>query len=500
MVHVEYSPMYTHAPTSATAKENGAYYTPLPVAESLVRFAVRTPEDRLLDPACGDGRFIALHVNSVGVERDVSAARKACERAPNAKVHRGDFFQWAESTNERFDCAAGNPPFIRYQRFAGETRERALRFCQGLGVSFSGLTSSWAPFLVAAAALLRQGGRLAFVVPASIGHAPHAAPLIEYLVGHFNRVRVVAVRKKLFPHLSEDCWILLADGFGGATEHIEFVQVDCFHGFEDRLAHDSYKPVPVRAWRDKWRSRLRPYLLDDTARSLYLNAAQSRSSVRLGEIASVGIGYVTGDNSFFHLRPSEIERWEVPTNFVHPTVRNSRLLPSEVLHPKTIKDWWQSDQPAFLLRIPKRANLPSAVQSYLNSTRGEKARHAYKCRSRKPWYSVPDVQVPTFFLTYMSGAMPSLVRNDAAATCTNALHAVHLNNDRDADRLLQSWRSPYLKLSCEIEGHPLGGGMLKLEPKEAARLLIPPARPLPFGPEAEIYDAITTLRSWRHYD
>jgi len=492
--------MYTHAPTPTLAKENGAYYTPLAVADSLVRFAVRTPADRLLDPACGDGRFIALHANSVGVERDLVAAEKACERAPNAKVYRGDFFHWAETTHERFDCAAGNPPFIRYQLFAGETRGRALRFCRSLGVSFSGLTSSWAPFLVAAAALLRQGGRLAFVVPASIGHAPHAAPLIEYLVHHFSTVRILAVRKKLFPHLSEDCWVLFADGFGGATEHIEFIQVDCFNNFEERLALDSSKLVPVREWRDQWRSRLRPYLLDDAARSLYHNATQSKSSVRLGEIASVGIGYVTGDNSFFHLRPSEIEHWRVPAELIHPTVRNSRSLPSEVLSSSTVEDWRQSNQPAFLLRIPKCANLPPTVQSYLNSTRGEKARRAYKCRSRTPWYSVPDVRIPTFFLTYMSGEIPSLVRNDAAATCTNALHAVHLNNGKDADRLLQSWRSPYLKLSCEIEGHPLGGGMLKLEPKEAARLLIPPPRLLPFGSEAEVHRAIRTLRGWRHYD
>jgi adenine-specific DNA-methyltransferase len=34
-------------------------------------------------------------------------------------------------------------------------------------------------FLVTTASLLKQGGRLAFVVPAEIGHAPYAAPLVE---------------------------------------------------------------------------------------------------------------------------------------------------------------------------------------------------------------------------------------------------------------------------------------------------------------------------------
>src|SRR5271166_4358635 len=38
-------------------KEIGAYYTPEAVAASLVMWAVRHGSDRMLDPACGDGRF-----------------------------------------------------------------------------------------------------------------------------------------------------------------------------------------------------------------------------------------------------------------------------------------------------------------------------------------------------------------------------------------------------------------------------------------------------------
>jgi adenine-specific DNA-methyltransferase len=56
-------------------KEAGAYYTPDPVVSSLVAWAVRGPEDRLIDPSCGDGRFIASHRNAVGIEQDTDATR-----------------------------------------------------------------------------------------------------------------------------------------------------------------------------------------------------------------------------------------------------------------------------------------------------------------------------------------------------------------------------------------------------------------------------------------
>ena len=95
---------------------------------------------------------------------------------------------------------------------------------------------------------------------------------------------------------------------------------------------------------------------------------------------------------------------------------------------------------------------------------------------RDPWYSVPDVQIPDFFLTYMSGLEPSLVRNDAKCTCTNSLHTVRIKKGAPARSYSGSWGLPFVQLSCEIEGHPLGGGMLKLEPREATQIVLPSAK------------------------
>lgn len=189
--------------SEVSRKKTGAYYTPEDVVRILVGWAVRSSDDRLLDPSCGDGRFLCLHPCCVGVEQDAVAVERARSFAPESRIYKDDFFNWAASTQERFDCAAGNPPFIRYQTW-GAARGRGLNFCASKGVIFNGLTSSWAPFFVAAASLLRHGGRLAFVVPSEIGHAPYASPLLEYLRTHFARITVAAIRKKFFPKLS-DC-------------------------------------------------------------------------------------------------------------------------------------------------------------------------------------------------------------------------------------------------------------------------------------------------------
>ena len=483
--------------SDSSRKTSGAYFTPEWVAACLTRWVVRSDTDRLLDPACGDGRFIACHRNSVGIEQHGGSATRATERAPWALVHEGEFFDWATNTRERFECAAGNPPFIRYQSFRGDVRRRALRHCVARGARFSGLTSSWAPFLVATAGLLKPSGRMAFVVPAEIGHAPYAAPLLEYLVDHFDTVQIVAIRKKLFPELSEDCWLLCASGFGGATRELRLTVVDQFEASAGPPQHDVR--IPVDEWRVTWNRRLRPFLLSGRVRSLYRAVAQSPGTRRFGELATTRIGYVTGANEFFHLRPSTARDWLIPEEFLCPTVRNGKALPDSELTRTAVDQWKQSDEPMMLLRIPRDAAVPSPVRRYLETAAGRHARTAFKCRTREPWYSVPDVRFPDLFLSYMAGRKPKLVLNSAAATCTNTVHAVVMRDKSLVDRVLQAWGSSFCTLSCEIEGHALGGGMLKLESGEAGRILVPSAHMVRTLDEPEIHDAVATMRAWRHW-
>ena len=479
-------------------KLSGAYFTPEPLVEALVCWAVRNESDRLLDPSCGDGRFIAAHANSVGIEQEPESARAAIERAPWALVHEGDFFQWAEATPERFECCAGNPPFIRYQHFNGAIRKRALELCARQGARFSGLTSSWAPFLVAAASLLNPGGRMAFVVPAEIGHAPYAAPLLEYLVANFESVHIVAVREKLFPQLSEDCWLLYTGGFGGRTSAIQFSAVDRFEWMARPPAYPLH--ISVSDWRNRWNRRLRPFLISRRSRELYVGQIEEETSKKLSDFANIGIGYVSGDNDFFHLRPSDAMSWEIPASYLHPTVRNGRALPTSNITRDLVNQWRRADAQMLLLRLPRRDELPSSVQRYLDSDRGRKAREAYKCRTRAPWYSIPDVQVPDFVLTYMSGRAPQLVKNDAGVTCPNTMHSIRVRERTLAKQLLPSWGSPFVEFSCELEGHPLGGGMLKLEVKEAARVRFPSGeRTFDRAAAVTIRDGLKELRRWRHY-
>jgi hypothetical protein len=142
--------------------------------------------------------------------------------------------------------------------------------------------------------------------------------------------------------------------------------------------------------------------------------------------------------------------------------------------------------------------LPKQVEQYLDTPDGWAARKGYKCRNREPWYCVPDVRVPDAFLSVMSTNGPRLVGNSARCVCSNSIHAVSLMNGVGVGALLSAWRHPLTQLSCEVEGHHLGGGMLKVEPIEARTVAFPTDDTLISPADAAILkQGIREMRAWR---
>lgn len=276
-------------------------------------------------------------------------------------------------------------------------------------------------------------------VPAEIGFAAYARPILDYLSKTFGEVYLLSFRKKLFQELSEDTLLLLAENKG--SQCTSFRWRDLSHAGELlRLQAGGETALPrtraVNAEGLQGRHKLIENFIPVKTRDLYLELKGLPSTSRLGDLADVGIGYVTGANAFFHVDSRTARTWEIPAAYLRAAVRRGRDLSGL----RFTRDDWQrtveSGEAGYLLHIQSDNGLPRGLQQYLKHGESRGVPAAFKCRTRSPWFSVPHV----------SGVSPRLVANETSAVSPNTLHVVRARR--------------------------LGGGMLKLEPSEAENVIL----------------------------
>ena len=462
------------AETPDQIKARGAFYTPPELTSFLAGWAVRSPRDRVLEPSCGDGAFVSaigaryaqlgIHEPGgrlIGVERDAGEAGKSRRIVPSADIRTLDFFDLEPSSLEPVEAAVGNPPYIRYHGFGGADRAKALARASAQGVGLTNLASSWAHFVVHAAAFLKPHGRLALVLPAELLHTDYGAPVREFLMRRFSSVVVIAFDHMVFADAQVDAVLLLASQDDHQGIRVVRLLDESMLASADLTPNEHQERGVDRRWSGS---------VDVDADRVYHEALGQLTVQRLGDIASVDIGYVSGANDFFVLRPDRAHELGLPTSSLAPTVRR----PSDVPGLET-----RQDEIQLLLTVNGSDVLDPALQKYLAHGEAIGVSKRYKPRSRKRWYSVPlPTKAADAFMPYMSHHGPRLIVNRHGASSSNLLHGVALQPSAPPpDALAVAMASSLTLLSAEIEGRAYGGGVLKLETREAERLAVPILEP-----------------------
>lgn len=476
----------THAAVEREAKARGAYFTPPEVSAFLAGWAIREGGERVLEPSCGEASFLiaaARRLSTVGhqgrlwggsiVGFDVHpesidrAARKLADAGVGAELRCLDFL--AAQCDPSFDVVLGNPPYIRYQSFTGDSRESGLRAALAAGVNLSGLASSWAPFVVHASRFLRAGGRLGMVLPAELLSVNYAAPVRRYLMQRFGSVRLVVFENLVFPGALEDVVLLLAEGIGGC-DHFEVSQV---RDASDLTAQGriSWSPVSVTG-AEKWSHAL----VESDGWEAYQHAVASEEVETLGDWGSVYLGSVTGDNDYFTLSAEAASAAGlVGADLVPISPPGSRHIRGLEFSAAAWQDLSRGGARCWLFR-PRDGRLSAAAARFVQAGQRAGVHRRYKCSVRAPWYCPPLVPVADLLLTYMDQERPRLVANSAGVRHLNSVYGVTLGRGRKQlgkGLLPLAALNSLTLLGAELVGRSYGGGMLKLEPAEAERIPFP---------------------------
>lgn len=480
-------------------KLRGGYYTSAAVAAWLCEWAIRSPKDRVLEPSCGDGvfleaaakRFAALGARSAAIARQLTGVEIIADEADQARsrlqgslsqyaagiVNTSDFFKWREeSERPAFDAVVGNPPFIRYQTFPEPHRSRAMAMMVEQGLAPNRLTNIWVPFVVAAVASLRLGGRLALVLPAELLQVTYASQLRSFLTDRFERIDIVACNELFFEKAEQEVVLLLADGALAAASDTNLCRVTMT---ETRTPSEitsrapavvlaAAQPKTIRHDSEKWLK----YFLSEREIAFMRALRDADVTTNLSTHAGVDVGVVTGKNEFFVLTNAQVEELGLE-GLTAPLVSRSAHLKGARVGKADWNAMSAAGDRVHLLHLKGSVAKPSAALArYIRFGEGNEVHKGYKCSIREPWYAVPSVWTPDGFLFRQIYDFPRVVLNQAGATSTDTIHRLTCKTDKP-ERVIANTYTWLTAASAEIEGRSYGGGVLELEPTESERLLMP---------------------------
>jgi adenine-specific DNA-methyltransferase len=486
-------------------KLRGGYYTPLDLAVYISQWVLEKNPKTILEPSCGDGIFIeALQsvelpefVKLTGFELLADEAKKARTRSKTASsvkatVHTQDFLDWAipqmGAQRRPFDAVVGNPPFIRYQYLPEDSQKKAHSIFEMLGLPFTKHTNAWVPFILASIALLKSGGRLGMIIPSEILHVAHAQSLRTYLGNSCSRLLIIDPEEIWFEGTLQGAVILLAEKKTYPEEHSDGLGIVRVNGRQFLNTHASklFDKTPRMNGKTvvaKWTQAL----LTDAERSLIDELCARNDVHRFKDIAKVDVGIVTGANDFFLVNDATVAKFGLQ-QFSHPMFGRSEHCPGIIYDERQHDANAEKGSPTNFIWFKDLGNhLSKSVLSYIKAGEAQELHARYKCRIRKPWYTVPSVYSTKVGMLKRSHDMPRLIHNRLGAYTTDTAYRISPKTV-DAEHLIHSFMNSLTALSAELEGRHYGGGVLELVPSEIEKLIVPlPASALP---DLEYLDAL----------
>ncbi len=282
---------YDESLDRAERRAKGVYYTPTSIIvdmlSTLPLAGVNLEDKLLLDPCCGEGRFLIEAVklgfkpeNIYGYDIDPKATKRARESIKELtgfdarnNIRKANFLEVAQSSSRRYDFIVTNPP---WGSKIAKKEQRSWGRLYGAGHSLD----SSALIMFAALRSLKEGGTLSFLLPEAF-----------FNIGSFEDVRHEILRHQV-THLRdyEKPFVRLMTRAQAITlrkSNSDVGGVECSYEWRQHTRHQSSFAKNPKQIMNFW--------LSDSDAAV-VAAIYEHQHITLAGRAEWGMGIVTGDN------------------------------------------------------------------------------------------------------------------------------------------------------------------------------------------------------------
>jgi type I restriction-modification system DNA methylase subunit len=562
-------------------RELGQFYTHPKIAKTLSEWAVARPDEttlrpseripRVLDPACGSGTFTVETYNILAGLYDESthqqivdalfavdinrfplhltalnlSSQKSDKETDHLNIFHDSFFNMdpeterlintkMDSTREsaekigKFDAVVGNPPYIRQ----GDLHPNKSHFRSHLSVfgrvgystyfdgskELSGKSDAYVYFMTHATQFLRNGGRLAFIVPNKWLTTRYGETLQEFLFDHYRLVGIVGFTARAFDDALVDTVMVMLERCEEESERrkqtIPFVRVRETMDSEDIIdtvtvnydtPSGSYMQIRDRpAYRvtaveqsylmEIGPKKLLPYI---RAPSEFIELLEHPAFVPLNQdIGSIKRGTMTGANDFFFVSEKDKNNWTIDDRFLHPAIKSIKDVDSFVIMAEDSNKYLfdihgyaeqiRHDDGGLASNSDLETRVKDALErdgysgarSYIEWGERENHHTGATCQNRSIWFDLgklnpPEILHPKFFNddVYTIGNPDRLMPS-------NAIDCINLEESVNSDSMVAFFHSTVYKALLETWGRAEGGGALQLMTYEVSSIPVLDVRKL----------------------
>ena len=443
-------------------KRFAQFFTPEVIADFMARWVLdgRKKAD-VLEPAFGLGAFSRSlfkqnpKVRVVGYEADATiynyAAENVAQAGSDVLLYNEDYLR--VSWEDKYDGIICNPPYLKFHDYDNAS---LVPLVNGqLGIRLNGFTNLYTLFLLKSISQLRDGGRMAYIVPSEFLNSDYGVEVKRALLrsGVLRHVVVVDFTQCAFDDALTTACILLCHK-GGSLSEVRFSHVSDVGQLQASLADYSAWAADQLKPETKWKQYY------EGARS-----ADYRHLVPFSTFAKVSRGIATGANDYFTFRESKKELYGIPERCLMRCVCHSTDVHGLFFTDDDFQRLSHSDKAVYLFNGCADVE-DEHVRGYISLGEETGADKRYLTASRKPWYAIENRKPSPIWVSVFNRKGLRFVRNIAGVSNLTTFHCVYDAGVVDIDVLFGYLVTNVAKEIFMDNSRQYGNGLVKFEPND----------------------------------
>ena len=444
-------------------KKYAQFFTPEPIAHFMAQWILANNHGHtdILEPAFGLGVFSrALYrLNSqvliTGYDVDETIYHYAQANFSNSVHHphlkNEDYLN--ASWDELYDGIICNPPYLKFHDYDNGKYIPIVN--KKLHTKLNGFTNIYTLFLLKSISQLKEGGRLAYIIPSEFLNSDYGVEVKRALLasGTLRHVIIMDYTQCAFDDALTTACILFCQKDENS---------DCIHFSKIENTDELHSAMT------RYQSIKATFLNPEIKWKNYYEKQQSYNYnhlVPFSTFAKVSRGIATGANKYFTFNVDKKEKYLLDDSCFLPCISHSADVKSQIFTHADFDLLANTGKNVFLFN--GCANDTSThVRNYIRLGEEANINKRFLTASRTPWYALEKRNPSPIWVSVFNREGLRFVRNEAEAYNLTTFHCVYNISNIDTNVLYAYLITDMAKEIFLDNSRQYGNGLIKFEPND----------------------------------